>query len=140
MAEESLGPERADGAEGRRIERRRRASIRRVNDVRFKELYEQVTMFSHEDVESEEFMRQGKRLNVEGVHLRLDKKNYPVDTNPQLTLCGLPADAESKCFYVTEPGSRYDLPTMIDLRETCEVCRTKAKDIMRMIALAGTSV
>ena len=93
MAEEILGSERVDGVEGRRIERRRRASIRRVNDVRFKELYEQVTMFSHEDVESEEFMRHGKRLNVEGVHLRLDKKNYPVDTNPQLTLCGLPADA-----------------------------------------------
>ena len=139
MAEEVVGTERStskDKLDG--VERRRRASIRRVNDVRFMELYEQVTMFARED--EEDVIRRGKRLNVEGVHLRLDKKDYPVDADPQLTLCGLPADAENLCFYVTEPGSRYDLPTMIDLRETCEACRTKAKDIMRMIALAGTSV
>ena len=115
-------------------------TIKRVNDVRFMELYAQLDMFSHEDEDVEEFMPHGKRLNVDGVHLRLDKKNYPVDTDPQLTLCGLQADAEHLCFYVTEPGSRYDLPTMIKLKETCETCRAKAKDIMRMIALAGTSV
>ena len=121
-----------DGADSRR-----RASIKRVNDVRYMDLFD-VAMNDH--TEQEEVMRQGKRLNVEGVHLRLDKKDYPVDMDPQLTLCGLHADAEGKCFYVTEPGSRYDLPTMIDLRETCKECRAKAKNIMRMIALAGTSV
>lgn len=125
-----------DGAEARR-----RASIKRVNDVRFMDLYEQRTgPFPYESEEVQDFMKKGKRLNVKGVHLRLDKKNYPVDTNPQLTLCGLEADREGLCFYITEPGSRYDLPTMIELDDTCEKCRTKAKDIMRMIALAGTSV
>jgi hypothetical protein len=112
------------------VAHRRAESIGRVNDMRlqiFRALRAEPILL-------------GKRLNVEGVHLRLDKNDYPVDMDPQLTLCGLPADRESKCFYVTEPGSRYDLPTMIDLRETCEECRAKAKDIIRMIALAGTSV
>lgn len=112
------------------VAHRRAESIGRVNDVRLQVF---------RALSTEPILR-GKRLDVEGVHLRLDKNDYPVDTDPQLTLCGLPADVESKCFYVTEPGSRYDLPTMIDLRETCEECRAKAKDIMRMIALAGTSV
>ena len=110
--------------------------IKRVNDVRYMELF---TQYDTDD-DPENFMPHGKRLNVEGVHLRLDQHNYPVDIDPRLTLCGKNADAENLCFYVTEPGSRYDLPTMIDLKETCDDCRSKAKNIIRMIALAGTSV
>ena len=122
-------------------EARRRASIKNVNEMRLMDLFDQRSkLLPHEPDEVQEFMKKGKRLNVKGVHLRLDRKNYPVDTDPQLTLCGLNADAEGLCFYVTEPGSKYDLPTMIDLADTCEKCRDKAKNIMRMIALAGTSV
>jgi len=115
------------------------SAIKRVNDVRYMELLNKYNPYN-QDVDPESFMPHGKRLNVEGVHLRLDQHNYPVDIDPRLTLCGKNADAENLCFYVTEPGSRYDLPTMIDLKETCDDCRSKAKNIIRMIALAGTSV